>query len=82
MPFEVIWSESASRQLERLDRGVARRIFQKVGQLSVDPYRNVRRLAGEPYYRLRVGDFRVILRIKQLELEVLVLKVGHRESVY
>lgn len=82
MPFEIIWSDSASRQLQKLDRQVARRIFDKVGELARDPFRNVRRLAGEPYYRLRVGDYHVILRVRENELQVLVLKVGHRESVY
>ncbi|MCI4350458.1 MAG: type II toxin-antitoxin system RelE/ParE family toxin [Thermoplasmata archaeon] len=82
MPFEIIWSDSAARQLQKLDRHVARRIFAKVGELSHEPFRNVRRLSGEPYYRLRVGDYRVILRILESELQVLVLKVGLRESVY
>jgi mRNA interferase RelE/StbE len=82
MPFEIIWSDSAARQLQKLDRLVARRIFDKVGELHHEPFRNVRRIAGEPYYRLRVGDYRVLLRILEKELQVLVLKVGHRESVY
>jgi len=82
MPFEIVWSDSATRQLRKLDRAVARRIYGKVGELRHEPFRNVRRLAGEPYYRLRVGEYRVILRIRETELQVLVLKVGHRESVY
>ncbi|MCI4363126.1 MAG: type II toxin-antitoxin system RelE/ParE family toxin [Thermoplasmata archaeon] len=82
MPFEIIWSDSAARQLQKLDRQVGRRIFDKVGELSHEPFRNVRRLTGAPYFRLRVGDYRVILRIREEELEVLVLKVGPRESVY
>ncbi|MGA9839849.1 MAG: type II toxin-antitoxin system RelE/ParE family toxin [Thermoplasmata archaeon] len=82
MPFEIIWSESAARQLQKLDRPVSRRIFEKVGELRQGPFRNLRRLAGEPYYRLRVGDYRVILRIREKELQILVLKVGNRESVY
>lgn len=82
MPFEIVWSDTASRQLRKLDRAVASRIFHKVGELQHEPYRSVRRLAGEPYYRLRVGDYRVFLRILDRELQVLVLKVGHRESVH
>jgi mRNA interferase RelE/StbE len=82
MPFEIIWSDSAARQLQKLDRQVARRIFDKVGELEHEPFRNVRRVVGEPYYRLRVGDYRIILKIREQELQVLVLKVVHRESVY
>ncbi len=82
MPFEIIWSVSAARQLEQLDRAVARRIYQKVGELRHEPFRNMRRPAGEPYYPLRVGDYRVLVRIRENELQILGLKVGHRGSVH
>ncbi|MFQ5803388.1 MAG: type II toxin-antitoxin system RelE/ParE family toxin [Candidatus Methylomirabilales bacterium] len=82
MVFEIIWANSASRQLKKLDRTVARRIFAKVGDLRDDPFPLVRKLVNSPYYRLRVGDYRVILDIQRDVLRILVLKVGHRESIY
>ena len=82
MPFEIIWSDSAARQLQKLDRTVARRIFDKVGELRETPHRFVRKLANSPYYRLRIGDYRVILDIQEAVLRILVLKVGHRKSIY
>lgn len=82
MTFEIIWSDSAVRQLEKLDRPVAKRIFDAVTGLREDPTRWVSRIVNSPYYRLRVGDYRVIIDIKKRELRVLVLKVGHRKSIY
>jgi mRNA interferase RelE/StbE len=82
MPFHVLWSESASRQLAKLDRTVARRVFDRVDGLRENPLRQLRRLVGLPYFRLRVGDYRVIVEVREHELLVLVLKVGHRESIY
>ena len=82
MPFQIIWSDAAARQLRKLDRTVARRIFEKVGDLAVDPHRHVQKLVNSPYYRLRVGDYRVILDIQENVLRILVLKVGHRESIH
>lgn len=82
MVFEIIWSDSAARQLKELDRTVARRIFAKVGELRDNPFPHVRKLVNSPYYRLRVGDYRVILDMRQDVLRILNLKVGHRESVY
>ena len=78
MPFEIIWSVSATRQLKKLDRSIARRIFEKVGGLRENPLRYVQKLVNSPYYRLRGGDYRVILDIQEDVLRVLVLKVGHR----
>ncbi len=82
MPFEIIWSDSAAGQLKKLDRTIARRIFDKVGELRETPHRFVRKVANSPYYRLRVGDYRVILDIRETVLRILVLKVGRRKSIY
>jgi mRNA interferase RelE/StbE len=41
------------------------------------------KLAGLPdLYRIRVGDYRIIYRVKETELVVLVLSIGHRREVY
>jgi mRNA interferase RelE/StbE len=82
MTFEIIWSDSAVRQLKKLDRTVARRIFERVGELHDNPGRMVNKLANSPYYRLRVGKFRVILDIDENILRVIILKVGHRKTIY
>ena len=82
MDFQIIWSESASKELKKLDRTVAKRIFTKVSQLHENPYNNITKLVDLPYYRLRVGDFRIILDINNNILQVLVLKVGHRKNIY
>ena len=82
MPFQMIWSESAARQLAKLDRGVSKRILSRVQDLETDPPRSLRKLVGVPYYRLRVGDYGVIVEVTQGKLLVLVLKVGHRSQIY
>ena len=82
MDYRIVWSIQASRQLERLDRSVAKRIHEKVGQLYQSPERYVEKLVRYPYYRLRVGDYRVILDIQNEMVRILILKVGHRSNVY
>jgi len=42
----------------------------------------VTKLVGDSSYRLRVGDYRVILDIQGNHLSVLVLKIGHRKDIY
>jgi len=76
MPFAVVWSDLALRQLKKLDRPVAKRIFEKVEELREDSPRLVRKLVNSPYYRLRVGDYRIIVDIERAALRVLVLKGG------
>ena len=68
--------------MEMLDRSIARRIYEKVDQLRQNPERYVAKLVSYPYYRLRIGDFGVILDIQSQMLIVLILKVGYRSDVY
>jgi mRNA interferase RelE/StbE len=82
VPFEIIWSDSAVRELKKLDRSVAKRIFSAVTRLREDPYRVVSKIVNSPYYKMRVGDYRVILDIQKGELRVLVLIIGHRRKIY
>lgn len=82
MPFKIIWSDSAVRELKKLDRSVAKRIFNAVSKLRENPYRFVGKIVNSPYYKLRVGDYRIILDIQKGELRVLVLIVGHRRKIY
>ena len=65
MVFEIIWSESAVRQLKKPDRSVARRIFERVGSMRGNPHRFGQKLVNSPYDRLRVGDDGVILDIQR-----------------
>lgn len=82
MEYKIAWSIKAAKQMERLDRSVAKRIYEKVDQLHLNPERYVEKLVRYPYYRLRVGDFRLILDIQTQMLSVLILKVGHRSRIY
>ena len=82
MEYKIIWSIKAAKQMERLDRTVNKRIYEKVGQLHQNPERFVEKLVLYPYYRLRVGDYRIILDIQHEMVRILILKVGHRGNVY
>ena len=81
MNYRIVWSIQASKQMERLDRSVAKRIHEKIGQLYQNPERYVEKLVRYPYYRLRVGDYMVILGIQNEIVRILILKVGHRGNV-
>lgn len=82
MKFQIIWSDSALKELKKLERSVSKRIFAKVSLLENEPYRRVQKLVGSPFFKLRVGDYRIILEIKQEVLHILVIKVGHRSKIY
>jgi mRNA interferase RelE/StbE len=80
-------SETAKRQLKKLDVGTAQTILRYLNRLvleTADPRERGSglraNLAG--LWRYRVGDYRVICSIEDHELVVLVLQIGHRRDVY
>lgn len=80
--YEIIFSESALRQLKKLNRDIQKRIISALERIRIRPEVHVRRLVNDPAYRLRVGDYRVIMDIDRKRLIILVLKIGHRRNIY
>ena len=82
MKYEVSWTETSLKQLEKLDKTTAKRIVEKTESISKDPFRFVKKLTGFDLYRLRVGDYRIIMSIEKGKMIIFVLEVGHRSNVY
>ena len=72
------------KDLAGFDRDVQRRIVAKMETLATDPRPDgCTKLKGEEdVYRVRVGDYRIIYQVRDKELLVLVVRVGHRRDVY
>ncbi len=88
MAWIVELSETADRELGKLDTHHARRILkflhQRVAKLD-NPRSIGRALRGSrlgEFWKYRVGDYRLICRIEDDRLIVLVLRVGHRREIY
>jgi mRNA interferase RelE/StbE len=83
MPYEVILTEEAERFLKKCDNSIKPRILNKLDCLMLDP-----RL-GKPLtanltglWSLRCGDYRIIYQIKDNELLVVIIDIGHRKDIY
>ena len=82
MVWEVIWSEKSVKQLEKIDKKNAQKIYDSVLACAKDPFRAVMRLTNSPFYRLRVGNYRVILDLQQKKIIIFVVEVDHRGKIY
>ena len=80
--YDIEFSKIAEKQFYKLEKNIQLRIISTLNRIKIRPYSHVIRLVGNPYYRLRVGDHRVIIDIKENQLIILVLEVGHRKSIY
>ena len=80
--YEIVFSDTALKQLEKLEKNLQERIIVSLERIRIRPEAYVKKLVGDPSYRLRVGDYRIILDIDNSKLLILVIKVGHRKNVY
>jgi mRNA interferase RelE/StbE len=88
MTWKVELDPAAAKDLERLDRQVASRIlkflYERIVQLG-DPRSAGQALQGSKhgeFWKYRVGDWRLICKIEDNLVTVLVLRIRHRSKAY
>jgi mRNA interferase RelE/StbE len=83
MPDRLLYLPGAAKDIRALPGAVAARVRKAVERLGEDP-RLGKRLAGElvPFRSYRVGDYRIVYEIRDEELIVLVVMLGHRRAIY
>lgn len=82
MTWQVIWSEKSVKQLEKIDTKNAQKIYDLVLHCVENPFQIVTRLTNSPFYRLRVGNYRVILDLQQSKMIIFVVETDHRGKIY
>ena len=83
--YRVLVSSRAQKDLRKLPPQVRDRIVARIRQLGDDPFPDGRKkLKGQAgtYWRIRVGDFRVLYEVEQGDLVVLVLRAVNRKDAY
>tara|TARA_B100002003_G_C14134567_1_gene545596 strand:+ start:210 stop:455 length:246 start_codon:yes stop_codon:yes gene_type:complete len=79
--YSLIYSDRFFKQLSKLNKDLQKRIVSTLERCRIRPYAHVKKLV-DPYYSLRVGDYRIIMDIKEDKLFIFVIEVGHRKKIY
>jgi len=77
----------AIQDFKKIDIPFRKIIKEKLLILAENPdvlKNNIIKLAGtkDDYYRLRIGNYRVIYEKQEKELIILVIRIGHRREIY
>tara|TARA_Y100000310_G_C20475060_1_gene711978 strand:- start:91 stop:339 length:249 start_codon:yes stop_codon:yes gene_type:complete len=80
--YSIEFSKDAEKQFFKLDKGMQERVVSVLERIRVRPHSFVKKLVGNPYFRLRVGKYRAILEIQEDKLIIFVLEIGHRKDIY
>lgn len=88
MAWKIEFLPEAEKDLKKIDRPVVQRILRFLHdriRLLEDP-----RVIGEAlkgpelgkFWKYRIGDYRIISKIEEREITILVVRVGHRKIIY
>lgn len=83
MIYQVVVPKRAQKELKRIPDRFRKRVIVALAALAYDPFCG-KKLVGKYVgnWSLRVWPYRIIYKIKKRELIVLVVKIGHRQTVY
>lgn len=82
MSYSIVWSPKSKEGIKDLTPDMARRILKKVTELELAPYHFIEKITDSNCWKVRVGDYRVLLDVNEKEKRIEVLKAGHRKNIY
>jgi mRNA interferase RelE/StbE len=83
--YKVVYFDSVGEDLKRLDKSIVSKILSRIETyLAQDPKGLGKPLKGEfqGYWRYRWGDYRVVYKISEREILILILRIGNRKDIY
>jgi mRNA interferase RelE/StbE len=81
--YSLFIKPSAVKEIESVPKKDRSKIIERIHSLAIDPRPpGCEKLSGHDKYRVRQGLYRILYTIKDSDLVVSVVKVGHRREVY
>jgi mRNA interferase RelE/StbE len=82
--YKIEFLKKAEKELCQLPFNIQKQIANRLESLKFNPYpSDVKQLKNcKGRLRIRVGDYRIIYRIENDVLVIVVIKIGHRSKVY
>ncbi len=81
--YELVFKKSVAKDLRSIAKKDVARILQRIEALRDDPRADgCVKLSAQERYRVRQGVYRIVYEIRENKLIVVVVKIGHRSSVY
>ena len=82
MVYRIVFTNHASKSLEKIPSDVKERIRTTLLRIQVRPFDFLDKMINHPYYKLRVGDYRIVFDLNIEKQEVYILIIAHRREVY
>jgi mRNA interferase RelE/StbE len=80
--YNLIFEKKVLDFIGKLEKEIKERIWNKLQQCKEDPFRFLEHLEEIEGYKLRVGNYRLIIDVDDSTKTLKVLKAGHRKNIY
>lgn len=84
MPFEIIWTKKAKKDLKLIDTHIARRIVDRVDDIGQQKEEMIflEKVKEKDFFKFRVGSYRVFIDKFFATKKLVILHVRHRKNAY
>ncbi len=82
MSYSLVWSPKSMKRLSKLDKKTIVRIVKKMKTVAGSPYDFLEKIKSEKGFKIRVGDYRLIVDLVKSKKELHVLSVWNRRDAY
>ena len=84
--YKLEFSKGSLKTLEKLEKPKANKIIKAIENLRMNPFeqQQTKKMKGYngDFYRLRVGDYRIIYEILENKLLIVIVRIGARGGIY
>ncbi len=82
MTWKVVYFPKVVKELRKLPFEDYKRILKKIDDVKENPFIYLERLVGSPDFRFRVGNYRILTRVVNDKLILMIIKIQKRSRVY
>ena len=81
--YQVVLKKAAQKSFNKIDKRYKKRIIQTIFALAENPYLG-KQLEGDlrGFYSTRVWPYRIVYKVYQQDLVILVVEIAHRQGAY
>ena len=80
--YELKFDKKVIDFLNKLEKNIKERIWNKLQMCKEDPFRFLEHLEEIDGYKLRVGNYRLIISVDNKTNTINIEKIGHRKNIY
>lgn len=82
MIYSVEWHPNVKQFIKKLPKNIAERIVKKITLITTNPFHYLEHYEGENLYKLRIGEYRILIDVDFSEKILKIQVIGHRKNIY